>query len=907
MANSSLTDEVVRVVRSSGDKRDYQHLTLDNQLQVLLVHCPDSPKAAASVAVNAGHFDDPKHTQGLAHFLEHMLFLGSHSFPEPAAFGHFLNLHGGQHNAWTGTEFSNFHFDCNANALAHSLEFFSAMLKEPLLSNSWINKEIQSIESEFRLKENDELRRLYQVHKVTANPQHPFSQFSVGNLKTLKDDEYGSLKHKLQSFFHEHYVAQRMRLVISGPQSIQELSQLASKYFADIRQESRPKTPVTEPLYLQQQTGVWIKVKPIKVAYRLILTLPLPSIDDDYAHKTTSFIAHLLGYEGPGSLFSTLRAKGWVNSLSAGGGISGSNFKDFNINLQLTEAGRRKAELVVQWIFAYIRKIESEGIEDWRYNERRITTEMSFLYQEPTPVGELASQLSVNSFHYKPKDILYGDYRMDGLNHSYAQFLLGKMTARNARITLIAPDVNTTQVAPIYHTEYSLEAIDSSQHNLFESTPESFKCELPKPNRFLNAHFEPLPLESGGSLPTLIEDSEQLQLWHLQDRDFRVPKGHIYLSLKLPAVTSSALNFATARLWSELMIDALNDDLYDAEVAGLHFNIYPTQNGITIHTTGLSAGQIPLMQHLIRRALKTRFARRRWYDLKQSLLSNWHSAHQNQPLNKLFAELNQQLQSRLFRLNDLACELSPISFRQFTVQVAKLFSPIHITAFAHGDWQKEHALQLSKLIKTNLPSSQSAPTKVPPIKRVRSFVSQQLKVPSEHSDTAVLLYYQGGDDTATEQVSFMLLQQLIHQPVFQALRTEKQLGYVAGSQYFPVQRLPGILFFLQSHEANANRLYKETEEVIKQQLDMLDKLTLKEWHHAKSVLNQQIKTVDRNLRVRSQRLWGAIQLDDTGFNRQQQLLSALDHCQLAEWIERINQRLNDQSQLLKLQTEEMTK
>ena len=68
MANSSPNDEVVRVVRSSGDKRDYQHLTLENQLKVLLVHSPDSQKAAASVAVNAGHFDDPEHTQGLAHF-----------------------------------------------------------------------------------------------------------------------------------------------------------------------------------------------------------------------------------------------------------------------------------------------------------------------------------------------------------------------------------------------------------------------------------------------------------------------------------------------------------------------------------------------------------------------------------------------------------------------------------------------------------------------------------------------------------------------------------------------------------------------------------------------------------------------------------------------------------------------
>lgn len=902
MANSSLNDEVVRVVRSSGDKRDYQHLTLKNQLKVLLVHCPDSQKAAASVAVNAGHFDDPEHTQGLAHFLEHMLFLGSQTFPEPSAFGHFLNLQGGQHNAWTGTEFTNYHFDCNANALPQALEFFSAMLKEPLLAESWIDKERSSIESEFRLKQNDELRRLYQVHKVTANPKHPFSQFSVGNLSTLRHDENGTLKSKLQRFFNEHYVAERMRLVIAGPQSVDELAQLAQNNFADIKQQRTSKTPITPPLYRQEQKGIWIKVKPLKTAYRLILTLPLPSIDTDYPHKTTSFIAHLLGYEGPGSLFSSLRSKGWVNSLSAGGGISGSNFKDFNINIQLTEYGYRQVEQVVQWVFAYIRKIEAEGIEDWRYEERRITTEMSFLYQEPTPVGELANQLAVNAFHYKPEDTLYGDYRMDGLNHSYAEKTLQKMTADNARIILIAPDVSTTEVAPIYHTEYGLSFISDKQLQLFLSTPDNFNCQLPKPNRFLNSRFEPLPLKAGGSLPTQIEDSAQLQLWHLQDRDFRVPKGHIYLSLKLPAVTHSALHFAIARLWSELMIDALNDDLYDAEVAGLHFNIYPTQSGITIHTTGLSAGQIPLMQHLIQRALKTRFARRRWQDLKQSLLSNWHSAHQSQPLNKLFAELNQQLQSGLFRLSDLASELVTVSFRQFTIEVAKLFSPAHVTALAHGDWQKKDALELGQLIKNNLPDQQSIPNRRLPVKRVRDFCSQQLIVPADHSDTAVLLYYQGEDDTSMEQISFMLLQRLIHQPIFQALRTEQQLGYAAGSQYFPVQRLPGILFFLQSHEFEASKLYQAIHEVIRVQLSELDNLTLKEWHHAKSLLKQQIKTVDRNLRVRSQRLWGAIQLGDTGFNRQQQLLSALEHCQLTDWLERIKLRLGDTSQALRLQT-----
>lgn len=92
---------------------------------------------------------------------------------------------------------------------------------------------------------------------------------------------------------------------------------------------------------------------------------------------------------------------------------------------------------------------------------------MSFLYQEPTPVGELANQLAVNAFHYKPEDTLYGDYRMDGLNHSYAAKTLQQMTAENARITLIAPDVRTTHVAPIYHTEYSLNPISKNSFSYF--------------------------------------------------------------------------------------------------------------------------------------------------------------------------------------------------------------------------------------------------------------------------------------------------------------------------------------------------------------------------------------------------------------------------------------------------------
>ena len=84
-----------------------------------------------------------------------------------------------------------------------------------------------------------------------------------------------------------------------------------------------------------------------------------------------------------------LRARGWVNSLSAGGGMSGSGYKDFNLNIQLTEAGVVHALQVAQAVFNYIQLIASSGLEAWRYEEKRLTSELSFHFQE-TPAGELA-------------------------------------------------------------------------------------------------------------------------------------------------------------------------------------------------------------------------------------------------------------------------------------------------------------------------------------------------------------------------------------------------------------------------------------------------------------------------------------------------------------------------------------
>ena len=53
------------------------------------------------MAVGVGSFSDPAELQGLSHYLEHMLFMGSQAFPDENAYDAFLSSHGGSSNAYT--------------------------------------------------------------------------------------------------------------------------------------------------------------------------------------------------------------------------------------------------------------------------------------------------------------------------------------------------------------------------------------------------------------------------------------------------------------------------------------------------------------------------------------------------------------------------------------------------------------------------------------------------------------------------------------------------------------------------------------------------------------------------------------------------------------------------------------
>jgi len=113
------------IEKLSTDTNEYRGITLSNNLQVLLIHQKYGSLNMGSMAVGVGSFNDPDDLPGIAHFVEHALFLGNQKYPEPNGFETFIAQHGGVRTAYSHAESTNYDFAVSPNSLNDTLERFA--------------------------------------------------------------------------------------------------------------------------------------------------------------------------------------------------------------------------------------------------------------------------------------------------------------------------------------------------------------------------------------------------------------------------------------------------------------------------------------------------------------------------------------------------------------------------------------------------------------------------------------------------------------------------------------------------------------------------------------------------------------------------------------------------------------
>lgn len=860
---------------SPNDTNKYRYLTLANGIRVLLIHDSSAQKSAAALAVNVGHFDDPQDREGLAHYLEHMLFLGTEKYPKVGEFQSYINQHGGSNNAWTGTEHTCFFFDVTPNAFESGLDRFSQFFTAPLFNSEALDKERQAVESEYKLKLKDDSRRLYQVHKELVNPEHPFSKFSVGNLETLGDRDGQSIRDEIVAFHFEQYSADLMTLAITGPQQLDQLESWCIEKFTAIPNHHLIDKQIEVPYCDEQSTGIMVNVEPVKEIRKLIMTFPMPSMDQHYQSKPLSYFAHLLGYEGSGSLMLALKGQGWITSLSAGGGTSGSNYREFTVSCALTPKGLEHTDEIIQAVFSYLNLIKKDGMAEWRYLEKQAVLESAFRFQEPTRPLDLVSHLVINMQHYGEKDVIYGDFMMNHYDEPLLNTLFEFFAPENLRTTLVAKGYDYPNRAKWYFTPYGITEFSDRQKEFFLQTSQ-LDFSLPEKNPFICFDLDPKEIETPHETPQVLEELPGFKLWHLQDVEFRVPKGVIYIAIDSPHAVANPRNIVKTRLCVEMFLDSLATDTYQAEIAGMGYNMYAHQGGVTLTISGFSQKQPELMQLILSRFAERDFSATRFDNIKQQLLRNWQNSAQDRPISQLFNALTGILQPNNPPYSALVEALETIEVDELASFVDAILAELHVEMFVYGDWTKADALSLGSTLKDALRvHNQQYEEALRPLVMLGKNGSFQREVFCDQEDSATVLYYQCDDTSPRSIALYSLANHLMSATFFHEIRTKQQLGYMVGTGNLPLNRHPGIALYVQSPNAAPIELIRSIDEFLNAFYMVLLELNEYQWHSSKRGLWNQIATPDTTLRGRAQRLWVAIGNKDTEFNQREVVLEEL--------------------------------
>ena len=847
-------------IQSPNDDRAYRYLTLDNDLQVLLISDPGTDKSAAALAAFRGWDQEPADHPGLAHFLEHMLFLGTERYPEADGYQKFVATHGGSVNAYTLGDHTNFFFDIEPDYFFEGLDRFSQFFVAPLFQAEYVEREKNAVHSEYQLQLKDDRWRGQSVRRVLINPEHPESRFHIGSAESLAETDRATLIE----WFEANYSADEMGLVVLSSHDLDEIEAQVRRRFTAVANRNIGPPPVPVEWFGAGSVPSRLQHRTIKNTRRVVFTFPIAATDEHYRTKPTHYIANMLGHEGKGSLHTKLKARGWIESLGAGSSRLDSNNAVLSVNIEITDEGIEHIDAIRNALFAYIELAKSHGVEAWRYGEQALVAELGFRFQEKSQPIRTARAAAAGLRLVEPTDLLRAPYMMEGFDAELIDFYFGYLTPKNLITEISGPDVETDAVEPWFEVPYRISNDASSDYaNVIDGLA------LPTPNEYLPENLElvteaPVPFDG----PTQSTPAGHLDLWMAPDTEFGTPRQTTRLKIHLHGGLTLPSDIAHARLYARLVQDELNTSTYPAQLAGLSYRVGPSNTGFGIAVSGYDDKMTVLFNDILEAFGNVEIEATKLATHRVELGKNLDNFKNERPYSQAMASLNHIVLSnawpptRLKQANDAVDKASLEAWRK------RRLSAVAATLFVHGNIVDEDAEALVNTVRRVLRLGNVDIVEPTPRLLARS-VRYELDV--EHNDAAYLLYVQGADTSFAERARVGLLARMLRTEYFNSLRTEQQLGYVVTVVPVVFRTQPGLAFVVQSPVAAAGQLETATYDFVQAQLERFRALPESVLEQHKRGFIARLLERDKNLYSRSQRLWSDLDVGIVSFDSREQI------------------------------------
>ncbi|AYV83550.1 MAG: Zn-dependent peptidase [Hyperionvirus sp.] len=374
----------MNIRKSVNDLSDYECVVLENGLTVLVVGGGGIIESAASLSVCVGSLLDGE-VNGMAHFLEHMLFLGSEKYPNDGLYNKLIARYNGTINAYTDLDHTSYYYSCSDEGFEEVLDVFANFFVGPLFAKSTVQKEIASVEAEHQKNYYDDKWKKMQVLRTVS--EGDYNGFSTGCSETLGID---SIDLKVKSFYEKYYVGRNMFLVLRSSMGVKRLMGIARRMFAGVRGGGVGTVSDRGGMLFRTPKVVFMAPTRTKNTIKIVWQV---GNGEKYVYEYRRYdpinlISHLMGNECEGSVFQYLQQSGLGVNVTVEASEMVGGILLFSIEIELTPQGFVEKELVVKIVYEYVDLIRRGGLGGV-YEDLREVNRQKVVYLEDQRGGGL--------------------------------------------------------------------------------------------------------------------------------------------------------------------------------------------------------------------------------------------------------------------------------------------------------------------------------------------------------------------------------------------------------------------------------------------------------------------------------------------------------------------------------------
>jgi secreted Zn-dependent insulinase-like peptidase len=356
------------------------------------------------------------------------------------------------------------------------------------------------------------------------------------------------------------------------------------------------------------------------------------------------------------------------------------------------------------------------------------------------------------------------------------------------------------------------------------------------------------------------------------------------VDLRTRHAVATAEENVLAMLYARLVNDALNAYAYPARLAGLSYGLGPTDDGLSLSLGGFDDRLDVLLERVLATMTDLEARPERFEHFRSELLRDLRNTRQDRPYQQVMAELRRLLETGEFPLEDLIAAAEAADREALLAWMPRALGAPRTVALFHGNLTRRRALELADALAEGV-AAPDAPgaTLDPALVRLPEAGAVQRRVDVDHPDAALALYVQGREQSWAERARYGLLAHMLTTPYFNALRTERQFGYVVSAGAWVRMNTPGLYFVVQSPKVPPAVIVEATGEFLDAFGTRLGELTEAEFETERQGLLSRLLERDENLGERSSRLWRDLDGRITSFDSRERIADAVRTLELPEF------------------------